>query len=208
MPAAIEISNYSFSYTADQPVLDKFSLTLPAGEKMALLGRNGAGKSTLLRSIVGLLKGSGSIRVNGMEVERRTLKQIRRQVGFLFQDPQVQLFCPTVIEDVTFGPLNIHGQFEQARTTAKKALEQVGYDGGYYRPCHNLSLGEMRKVALAGVLACRPQILLLDEPDSYLDREGRRQLVKVIRGLRNETVLLVTHDRRFARQVCQGMVLL
>jgi len=206
MPAAIEIQDYTFGYGSGQPVLENFSLTVQTGEKLALIGKNGAGKTTLLRSVVGLLHGTGSIRINGLKLGRSTIKQIRRQVGFMFQDPQVQLFCLTVIEDVAFGPLNIHGRLNQARAEARVVLEEVGYNGDPYRPCHNLSLGEMRKVALAGILACQPQILLLDEPDSYLDQEGREQLAEILNRLNNVTILLVTHDRQFANQICRRTI--
>lgn len=204
----IECENYTYRYGDGTPALLQLSFVVRALEHTAVLGLNGSGKSTLLRSLVGLLRGEGSIRVLGLEVKKQNLREIRQRVGLVFQDPQVQLFCPTVIEDVAFGPVNLHGDEEQARTEAEEALEAVGYVGDYFTPCNALSLGEMRKVALAGVLVLRPDILLLDEPDSYLDREGKERLLRILHSLEGITRILVTHDVEFASELChQGLYL-
>lgn len=198
----IECENYTYRYGENAPALKDLSFVVRALEHTAVLGLNGSGKSTLLRSLVGLLRGEGVIRVLGLEVKKQNFRQIRQRVGLVFQDPQVQLFCPTVIEDVAFGPVNLHGDEERARKEAEEALEAVGYSGNYFTPCNALSLGEMRKVALAGILVLRPDILLLDEPDSYLDREGKERLLQILHSLKGITRILVTHDVEFASALC------
>lgn len=206
--SVILFRQYSFSYRKGSPVLQDISFQMDAGNHTALFGLNGSGKSTLLRSIVGLHRGEGTIQVGGEEVKPGNLKSIRRKVGYLFQDPQVQLFCPTVIEDVAFGPANYHGDEGRARLEAEEALEAVGYRGELFAPCHKLSLGEMRKVALAGVLALNPEVLLLDEPDSFLDSRGKEMLVNILRELDDMTLFLVTHNRDFASALCQRALVL
>lgn len=203
---AICVSDFSFAYRPEKPVLTGLSFEVQPGEKVALLGGNGSGKSTLLLTLVGLLKGQGRLEVNGRTVKRRNLAAIRREVGFCFQDPQVQLFCPTVLQDVSFGPLNLHGKADLARIEAQRALDAVGYTGDLDAACHELSLGEMRKVALAGVLACQPRVLLLDEPDSYLDAPGRAALIEIIRELGSVTILAATHDKVFAESFSERTI--
>lgn len=198
----IQAQDFSCRYDVEIPVLRGVSFAITAGENTALLGLNGAGKSTLLRALVGLVKGTGIIHILGQPVNKANLNRIRRQVGFLFQDPQVQLFCPTVIEDVAFGPLNIHSDLSRAHQEARTMLYAVGFNGNHFTPCHRLSLGEMRKVALAGVLACKPRILLLDEPDSYLDCDGKSKIIEILRDLDDITLIMATHDLEFARQIC------
>lgn len=198
----IECHDYSFRFGKNAPAISDISLQIHEQENTALIGLNGSGKSTLLKSLVGILRGSGEIRVLGMEVKKSNFKSIRRRVGMVFQDPQVQLFCPTVMEDVAFGPINYHGDESRAVHEATAALEAVGYTGDYYAPSHNLSLGEMRKVALAGVLVLEPDILLLDEPDSYLDWDGKARLIEILQSLTGITRILATHDLDFARELC------
>jgi len=205
---AIECRNYTFAYNQESPVLHNVSFGIQPGEHTALFGLNGSGKSTLLRSLVGLNRGEGEILIQGIEVIKRNLKAVRRQVGYLFQDPQVQLFSLTVIEDVAFGPANLHGDEELARDQAEQALESVGYRGDLFAPCHTLSLGEMRRVALAGLLALDPAILLLDEPDSFLDKRGTGMLTRLLQDLDDVTLLLVTHNREFATSLCERALLL
>ena len=205
---AIQCENYSFRFDQRRMVLNSISFKIYPNEHTAVLGLNGAGKSTLLRSLVGLHKGEGTIRIRGMEVKRSNLSHIRQKVGFIFQDPQIQLFCPSVIEDVAFGPLNLYGKPERAREEARLALSEVGFRGEEFTPCHMLSLGEMRKVSLAGVLACKPDILLMDEPDCYLDAEGKQRLVEILQRLNNVTRVLATHDLDFARNLCNRCIYL
>lgn len=205
-PDAISIENYTFKYGSDTSVIRNLSLSIRQSEHTAIMGPNGSGKSTLLRSIVGILRGEGSIRVMGQPVEKRNLRSIRKNVGYLFQDPQVQLFCPTVLEDVAFGPLNYHGDKSRAAQEAQTALETVRYSGGLETSIHSLSLGEMRKVALAGILAVRPKILLLDEPDAFLDEDGKNALTGILADLNQVTIVLVTHDKEFAARLCRRAI--
>lgn len=189
-------------------MLRDISFHISAGEHTAILGYNGSGKSTLLRSLVGLNRGDGRIWVAGLEVCRKNLREVRKKVGYMFQDPQVQLFCPTVLEDVAFGPVNYHGDEARAEREAREALEAVGYQGKLFAPCHTLSLGEMRKVALAGILVLQPELLLLDEPDSFLDVRGRDMLVNILQEVPGITILLVTHDITFASSLCARAIVL
>ncbi len=204
----IEVNNLTIGYPGRPPVINDLCFTVKKGEHTALIGSNGAGKSTLLRALVGLLPCQGLVRIIGLDLKRRNLRKIRSRTGFLFQDPQVQLFCPTVLMDVAYGPLNQHGDRELASEQAINALEAVGFTGDLYQACHQLSLGEMRKVALAGILACQPSILLLDEPDSYLDQEGRRKIVETLNSLESITIILATHDQDFAKQTTKRQILI
>ncbi|MBD3275432.1 MAG: ATP-binding cassette domain-containing protein, partial [Candidatus Marinimicrobia bacterium] len=203
---AIKLKNYSYQYASGKTALSSISLGIKESEHTVIIGPNGSGKSTLLRSIVGILRGNGEIRVFGELVKKRNLRHIRKNVGYLFQDPQVQLFCPTVIEDVAFGPLNYHGDELKALSEAGDALTTVGYAGAPETSIHSLSLGEMRKVALAGILAVQPKILLLDEPDAFLDESGKKSLVEILSALENVTIILVTHDRNFAAAFCKRAI--
>jgi cobalt/nickel transport system ATP-binding protein len=204
----IVVQNYSYTYSRGIRALKEVSFELHRGEHTVLFGLNGSGKSTLLRSIVGILRGEGEIHVQGVPVEKKNLKFIRKQVGYVFQDPQVQLFCPTVIEDVAFGPLNYHGDEKKALNKARNALHTVGYHGEEYTSIHSLSMGEMRKVALAGVLAMEPEILLLDEPDAFLDTQGKRKLINILNSLKDVTLVLITHDYSFAEALCNQSIFL
>lgn len=203
---AIRVMNYSYQYASGKTALSEISLDIKESEHTVIAGPNGSGKSTLLRSIVGILSGQGEIHVFEELVTKKNLRNIRKRVGYLFQDPQVQLFCPTVIEDVAFGPLNYHGDEAKALSDARDALTTVGYTGAPDTSIHSLSLGEMRKVALAGILAVQPKILLLDEPDAFLDEGGKKSLVEILSSLEDVTIILVTHDLNFAGSFCKRVI--
>jgi cobalt/nickel transport system ATP-binding protein len=203
---AIRVKNYSYQYASGKTALSNISLDIKESGHTVIIGPNGSGKSTLLRSIVGILRGNGEICVFGEQVKKKNLRNIRKSVGYLFQDPQVQLFCPTVIEDVAFGPLNYHGDEAKALSDAGNALTTVGYTGAPETSIHSLSLGEMRKVALAGILAVQPKILLLDEPDAFLDEGGKKSLVDILSSLEKVTIILVTHDIDFAASFCKRAI--
>jgi cobalt/nickel transport system ATP-binding protein len=169
---------------------------------VALLGPNGAGKTTLVLQCNGvLLPGAGSITVAGLAVATEHLKEIRRRVGIVFQDPDDQLFMPTVAEDVAFGPANLGLRGLELETRVKAALAAVGMEGHAGRPPHHLSFGQRRRVAVATVLAMEPEILILDEPSSNLDPASRRELAEIVTGL-DVTILMVTHDLPYALQLC------
>jgi energy-coupling factor transporter ATP-binding protein EcfA2 len=161
------------------------------------LGPNGSGKTTFVLHLNGLLDGSGEISVCGLPVQRENLQQIRRRLGIVFQDADEQLFMPTVLEDVTFGPLNLGLDEEQAVRDAMSALERVGMTDVVNKAPYHLSAGEKRRVALAGVLAMQPEILVLDEPTTSLDPPGQRDLTSLLREL-PQAKILVTHDTEFA----------
>lgn len=172
-----------------------------------LLGPNGAGKSTLLLHLNGLLSGSGSVRIDGLEVKKKNLGRIRRRVGIVFPDPEDQLFMPTVEEDVAFGPLNMGDSSEVARQKAGQALAKMHLAGLAERSSHHLSDGERRRAAIASVLAMQPEIWVMDEPGANLDPRGRRELVKIMKELPG-TIVLASHDLDLVVQVCDRCLVL
>jgi cobalt/nickel transport system ATP-binding protein len=199
---ALEVDGVSFAYPDGHQALYGVSLTIQRGERVALLGPNGAGKTTLVLQCNGvLLPGAGRITVAGLPVVTEHLREIRRRVGIVFQDPDDQLFMPTVAEDVAFGPANLGLRGPQLETRVKGALAAVGMEGHADRPPHHLSFGQRRRVAVATVLAMEPEILVLDEPSSNLDPASRRELAEIVTGL-DITILMVTHDLPYALQLC------
>ena len=207
----IEVRGLRFRYPDGTQALDGIDFHLETGECVALLGANGSGKTTFVLHLNGLLhrsmgRGEGSIEVCGTPVTKHTLARVRTQVGLVFQESDEQLFMPTVLEDVAFGPANLGLSPEQAVARASKALEQVGVSALHKAPYH-LSSGEKRRAALAGVLAMDPEVLVLDEPTMSLDPPGRRDLVRLLRGL-PQAKLLVTHDVDFARALATRAVFL
>ncbi len=205
---ALEVKGLEFSYPDGTSVLTGVDLVIGRGERVALLGPNGAGKTTLLLHLIGILTGhAGSVSVAGLELADETLLEVRRRVGLVFQDPDDQLFMPTVYEDVAFGPANFGASGAQLEERVSQALIDVGMQGAGDRAPHHLSGGERRRVALATVLACRPEILVLDEPSSNLDPAGRRELADVLQSLET-TLLLVTHDLPYAAELCERSVVM
>ncbi|MGH4013221.1 MAG: CbiX/SirB N-terminal domain-containing protein [Pseudonocardiaceae bacterium] len=199
---AIEVRDLDFSYPDGRQALSGVSLRVEPGERVALLGPNGAGKTSLVLQLNGVLTPSaGSVSIGGLEVERRTLAEIRRRVGVVFQDPDDQLFTPTVGRDVAFGPahLGLSGAALEARVA--EALSYVGLADAADRPPHRLSLGERRRAAVATVLAMHPEVLVLDEPTANLDPAARREFADLVKRL-GMTALLVTHDLPYALELC------
>lgn len=183
---------------------------MKATERVALVGANGSGKSTLLLHFNGLITPQqGEVIVGEMLIEPQNLKAIRNFVGLVFQNPDDQLFMPTVWEDVTFGPMNQGVQGQALFDRATQALQAVGLDPGYYGPrnANNLSGGEKKRVAIAGVLAMQPQVLVLDEPSAQLDPRSRRQLIHLLDSL-PLTQLIATHDLDLALELCDRTVVL
>lgn len=207
MKPVIEIRNLSFSYPDGRRALSDVSLSVEEGERVALIGPNGAGKSTLLLHLNGILRGEGFVSVDGLEVEKGSLPEIRRKVGLIFQDPNDQLFCPTVKDDVAFGPLHFGLPPDELGETVRRSLVEVDMAEAIDRPAHHLSVGERRRVTLAAVLACGPKILALDEPVAMLDPKRQRWLADFLRAGRR-TVVLATHDLSFARSTCSRAVLM
>jgi cobalt/nickel transport system ATP-binding protein len=205
---SLEVSGLEFAYPDGTDVLHGIDLVAGPGERVALLGPNGAGKTTLVLHLIGILRGrTGTVKVGGLELSDATVMEIRRRVGLVFQDPDDQLFMPTVRQDVAFGPANFGLAGGDLESRVDEALAAVGMGGVADRAPHHLSGGERRRVAIATVLAMRPQMLVLDEPTSNLDPAGRRELVEVLRTL-SITSLIVTHDLPFALELCPRSVVI
>ncbi|GAA4679590.1 ABC transporter ATP-binding protein [Pseudonocardia yuanmonensis] len=197
-----------FAYPDGHQALHGVDLRIEPGERVALLGPNGAGKTTLVLHLNGILApGEGTVEVGGLPVTKEHVQEIRRRVGIVFQDPDDQLFMPSVREDVAFGPANFGLSGPALAERVEQALAAVGMTGHADRSPLHLSGGQRRRVALATVLACDPEILVLDEPSSNLDPVARRELAEVLLGL-GRTMLMVTHDLPYALQLCPRSVVL
>jgi len=206
--AALAFEEVTLRYPGvDAPVVERLSLVLEPGERVALLGLNGAGKTTLLRSVVGLIPHEGTISVGGTEVTSRTLRKVREQVGFLFNVPEDQLLFPRVLDDVSYG-LRRRGQGREAASRRAQALlVALGIADLADRQVYDLSHGQKLRVALAGVLVLEPAILLLDEPTAGLDPPGRQQLAHLL-ARQPAAILVATHDLSFVEAFCHRQVLL
>lgn len=207
-PAALDVRGLAYAYPDGRQALYGVDLTVAHGERVALLGPNGAGKTTLALHLNGILfAGQGRVRIGGLEVTRKNVQEIRRRVGIVFQDPDDQLFMPTVREDVAFGPANLGVGDGVLRQRVDRALAQVGMLDQAGRAPHHLSFGQRRRVSVATVLAMEPEVLILDEPSSNLDPASRRELADILTGL-DVTTLVVTHDLPYALQLCPRSVIL
>ena len=208
MSVALEIRDLTYQYADGNKVLDKVSLKVDGAENLVIFGPNGSGKTTLLLHMNGILIGRGFIQVGGLELSKNNLAEIRRKVGIVFQDADEQLFMPTVLEDVMFGLLNSGWPENLANHQAQEFLRQVGIgETLFQRAPYHLSAGEKRRVALAGVLAMNPELLLLDEPTTALDPPGQRNLVQLLRALK-QPMIIATHDIHFARALSQRAIFL
>ncbi len=200
--ALVELRDVQFAYPDGHVALDGLSLTLDAGERVAVLGPNGAGKSTLCLHLNGILRPTaGEVLVAGAPIDDRTMPDVRRRVGVVFQDPDDMLFMPTVEQDVAFGPANLGLPRNEIAARVDEALAMVGMTDVRDRPPHHLSFGQRKRVAAAAVLAMRPDVLVLDEPSSNLDPRARREFGDILAALR-QTIVLVTHDLPYAWQLC------
>ncbi|MEU5868640.1 ATP-binding cassette domain-containing protein [Nonomuraea sp. NPDC047529] len=208
MVNSLEVSDLAYAYPDGTQALFGVNLAIGRGERVALLGPNGAGKTTLVMHLNGILTaGHGNVAVGGVPVRKDTLKEIRQRVGLVFQDPDDQLFMPTVKDDVAFGPANAGLKGAELDRVVRDALDRVGMLEAVDRPPHHLSFGQRRRVAVATVLAMRPEILVLDEPSSNLDPAARRELAEILRSL-DVTVLMVTHDLPYALELCERSLIL
>ncbi|HEX6946446.1 MAG TPA: ABC transporter ATP-binding protein [Acidimicrobiia bacterium] len=204
----LEVRGLRFSYPDGREALRGVDLTVAEGERVALLGPNGAGKTTLALHLNGLLRGaSGEVLVGGVSLTDDTVTEIRRRVGLVFQDPNDQLFMPTVADDVAFGPANLGVRGRDLDAVVEEALHRVGASDLASRPPHHLSGGEKRLAALATVLAMGPEILVLDEPGSGLDPAGRRTLIETLSVL-DVTMVVITHDLPLALELCPRSVVM
>lgn len=204
----VEAADISFTYPDGTPGLSNISFRITHGESVALAGANGAGKSTLLQHLSGcLFPDTGTVQIGDAVLTKRSLPIVRRSVGMVFQDPDDQLFMPTVLEDAAFGPLNMGMSETEAVQTALKALETVGAAHLRDRPPYKLSGGEKRAVSIASVLALSPDILVMDEPSSNLDARSRRRLISLLKSFAH-TKIIATHDLDLAMEVCGRVILL
>ncbi|MBE0675040.1 MAG: ABC transporter ATP-binding protein [Bacteroidales bacterium] len=207
MPAGIKIENLSFSYSPGKRVLNSVSLEVRPGEKFGIIGPSGSGKSTLLLHLNGVLMGEGKVTIGETVVTTKTLPVIRRLVGLVFQNPDDQLFNPTVEEDVAFGPLNFGLSREEVRSRVTEALASLNLAGFENLTSHHLSLGERKRVALATVLAMKPEIVAFDEPFSNLDPSMVLQLMEVIKSM-DSTQVIVSQSVLPVIAICDRMAIL
>jgi cobalt/nickel transport system ATP-binding protein len=207
-PPALEARDLAYAYPDGTEALRNVSFRIEPGEAVALVGGNGAGKSTLLLHLIGHLPARrGEVRVAGTALTHETAALARRAIGMVFQDPDDQLFMPTVAEDVAFGPLNAGWPPARVEASVAAALERVGMSRLRDRPPYRLSAGEKRAVALATALVLSPEILLLDEPSSHLDPRGRRRLIELLRSFEH-TRVIATHDLELVVEVCSRVIVL
>ncbi|MBA2349360.1 MAG: ATP-binding cassette domain-containing protein [Solirubrobacterales bacterium] len=207
MSCAINARGLRFGYPGGGQALRGIDLHVGHGERVALLGPNGAGKTTFMLHLNALLQGEGELEVAGLEVTKKNVAALRARVGLVFQDPDDQLFMPTVEEDVAFGPMNLglDGEAVTARVAGALAAVRMGHVAS--RAPYQLSMGERRRVAIATVLAMEPALLVLDEPSANLDPRARRELLEILEGV-ERTMLVTTHDLPLAAELCERAVIL
>lgn len=203
----LQVKDLHFSYPDGRRALHGASLTLMQGEKAALVGRNGSGKSTLMLNIIGILDGEGDVSVAGLPRVDDNLPLIRARVGLVFQNPDDQLFSPTVYEDVAFGPLHMGLGEEDTRQRAQAALEMVAMADYRDRLSYHLSMGEKKRVAIATVLSMQPDLIILDEPTAGLDPKARRSLIDLLRRL-PQALLVATHDLLMVQELLPRTIIL
>lgn len=207
MKEIVRIENLSFCYPDGQQALTNVNLTIYQGETVALIGPNGAGKSTLLLHLNGILRSNGLVKVFGRPVDDKNLKEVRSKVGVVFQNPDDQLFSPTVFDDVAFGPINLGYSEAGVRQSVARALDWVGMTGYEQRSPHHLSLGEKKRIAIATVLSMNPEILAIDEPTSNLDPRSKWSLIGLLKRL-PMTTIIASHDLELVQALCQRAIVL
>jgi cobalt/nickel transport system ATP-binding protein len=207
MNKVIEIKDLSFSYPDGHQGLKSVDLNVSSGENVAVIGPNGAGKSTLLLHLNGILRGNSTVRICGLDVEEKSLKEIRKRVGLVFQDAEDQLFSLTVFDDVAFGPINMGYSESEVRQRVTKAMDWVGMAGYEQRSPHHLSVGEKKRIAIATVLSLNPEILVIDEPTSNLDPRSKWSLIELLQQL-PMTKIIATHDLELVRALCDRVLVM
>jgi len=207
MAEIIQIENLSFRYPDGQIALTGVSLTISQGERVGIIGPNGAGKSTLLLHLNGVLGSNGRVEVFGEPISERNLREVRKRVGLVFQNPDDQLFSPTVFDDVAFGPINLGYGEDAVRQSVARALDWVGMTGYELRLPYHLSLGEKKRVALATVLSMNPEILVLDEPTSDLDPRSKWALIGLLQKM-PMTLVIASHDLELVKALCERVIVL
>ncbi len=207
MSPLIEIKDLSYAYPDGNLALENVSLEVEEGDCIGLIGPNGAGKSTLLLHMNGILHGNNQILIEGMEITPETICQVREKVALVFQDPEHQLFMPSVYEDVAFGPVNMGWSKDKVNWQVDLALQEVDMLSAKHRSSHHLSFGEKKRISLATVLSMKPKILVLDEPSSNLDPKHRWELIDLLKNL-NITKLIATHDLELVSILCNKVAIL
>ena len=207
MTVAVKIRNLTYAYPDGTAALAGVDLTVEEGATVGVVGANGAGKSTLMLHLNGVLDGGAAVEIFGERITRRNVKEIRRRVGLVFQDPDDMLFMPRLGDDVAFGPRNLGLPEDEVAARVREALAATGLEGYEKRSPHHMSLGERRRASLAAALALKPDILALDEPTANLDGRGRRELAELLRSL-DGTKIIASHDLAFVSEVCSEVALL
>jgi cobalt/nickel transport system ATP-binding protein len=207
MAGAIEIENFSYNYSDGTAALRGINLSIEHGLRVAFIGPNGAGKSTLLLGMCGFIKGSGRVSIDGIELRRENIKKIRSITGSVLQDPDEQLFMPTLFDDVAFGPLNMGFGEAEIKRRVEESLTTVGLAGMGHRPPHHLSAGQKRAAAIATVLSMSPKIITMDEPDSSLDPRSRKRLIELLKSL-TQTLVIASCNMDFVAKLCNRVILL
>ncbi len=205
----IDVRSLSFQYPDGQPALRNISFSIAPHEKVALVGANGSGKSTLLLHLNGILRSrTGMVSIHGMPLSDQTIPQIRAAIGLVFQNPDDQLFSPRVYEDVAFAARYQGLSEEEVGQRVSAALHAVRMEGYAQRLSHHLSIGEKKRIALATVLTMDAPILALDEPSAGLDPRARKDLTHLLRQFTDKTILISTHDMRFAAELCERVIVM
>jgi cobalt/nickel transport system ATP-binding protein len=203
----IRIENLSFCYPDGQSALTNINLSIYKGETVAFIGPNGAGKSTLLLHLNGILRSNGLVKMFGKPIDDKNLREVRSKIGLVFQNPDDQLFSPTVFDDVAFGPINLGYTETEIHQSVARALEWVGMTGYEQRSPHHLSIGEKKRIAIATILSMSPEILVLDEPTSNLDPRSKWLLIELLRKLPT-TKIIASHDLQLVESLCQRAIIL
>ena len=203
----IEINDLSYSYPDGREALHKIDLEIHAGEKVSIIGPNGAGKSTLIFHLNGIFKSEGKIKINGLQLSKENLKRIRSMVGIVFQNPDDQLFSPTVLEDVAYGPLYQGLNRVQVLERVNDALNAVQMGGFEQRSPFHLSIGEKKRIAIATVISMKPEILVFDEPSAGLDPKARRELIELLVDY-HQTMIIASHDLEMINQLTERTIVL
>lgn len=204
---AITIQDLSFAYPDGTQALQNVSLDVSRNQKVAFIGPNGAGKSTLLLHLNGVFSNNGSVKILGMKIDKKNLRSIRQKVGLVFQNPDDQLFCPTVFDDVAFGARNLGLSEQIVAERVNKSLDAVGMAGFENHSAFHLSFGEKKRISIATVLAMNSEILVFDEPTSNLDPRGKREIIQLLRRI-DGTQIIVTHDLHLVENLCDRAVVL
>ncbi|MFC2072603.1 energy-coupling factor ABC transporter ATP-binding protein [Chloroflexota bacterium] len=207
MEEVIRIESLYFCYPDGHSALTNINLTIYKGETVAFIGPNGAGKSTLLLHLNGILRSNGLVKMFGKPVDDKNLREVRSKIGLVFQNPDDQLFSPTVFDDVAFGPINLGYTETEIRQSVARALEWVGMTGYEQRSPHHLSIGEKKRIAIATVLSMNPEILVIDEPTSSLDPRSKWALIGLLKRL-PMTRIFTSHDLELVQVLCQRAIIL